>query len=67
MHHHNSTRFYHVLFLLFALPLSLIAQADQAPAFELPRTQVIEIQDTGTKRRYELHVQLPQNYSSDKK
>lgn len=67
MHNYNFKRFHQVLFLLLALPLCLLAQADQNPAFELPRTEVIEIQDTGTKRPYEIHVQLPLNYSSDKK
>jgi predicted alpha/beta superfamily hydrolase len=67
MHHYNSIRFHHALFLLLVLPLCLFAQANQNPAFELPRTEVIGIQDTGTKRSYELHVQLPLNYSSDKK
>lgn len=67
MHNYNFTRFHNALFLLLAFPLCLLAQADQNPAFELPRTEVIGIQDTGTKRTYELHVQLPLNYSSDKK
>lgn len=67
MHHYRFTRFHRVLFLLFVLPLGLLAQANQNPAFELPRTEVIGIQDTGTKRSYELHVQLPLNYSGDKK
>lgn len=67
MYNHNFTRLHHTLFLLLALLLCLIAQADQKPAFELPRTKVIDIQDTGTKRPYELHIQLPLNYSGDKK
>lgn len=67
MHLRKSPQFHHVLFLLLLFPLCLHAQANQNPAFELPRTEVIEIQDTGTKRSYELHVQLPLNYSSGKK
>lgn len=56
-----------ILFLLLLLLPSLLAQANPEPSFELPRTQVINIQDMGTKRFYELHIQLPLNYSSDKK
>lgn len=67
MHLRKSTQFHHVLFLLLLLPLCLLAQENQNPAFELPRTEVVEIKDTGTKRSYELHVQLPLNYSSGKK
>lgn len=67
MHLRKSAQFHHVLFLLLLFPLCLLAQTNQNPAFELPRTQVIEIKDTGTKRSYELHVQLPLNYSSGKK
>lgn len=67
MRHHKFAQFRHVLFLLLVHPICLLAQTNQNPAFELPRTEVIGIQDTGTKRSYELHVQLPLNYSSDKK
>lgn len=67
MFHHNFSRLHPILFLLLLLPFSLLAQANQEPSFELPRTQVISIQDTGTRRSYELHIQLPLNYSADKK
>lgn len=43
------------------------AQAGQELGFELPRTQLVEIHDVETNRFYELHIQLPLNYSSDKK
>ncbi len=56
-----------LVFLIFTVSLSSFVKAEKNPAFELPRTQVIPIQDSETKRHYELHVQLPQNYSADKK
>jgi uncharacterized protein len=61
--HHNTI----ALLFLLVYPVTLLAQTGKNLAFELPRTQVIEIQDTGTERFYELHVQLPLNYSVDKK
>lgn len=64
---HNLKRFPPLLLLLFALLFSSIAHSNQKSAFELPRTQVVDIQDSGTKRSYELHIQLPVDYSRDKK
>lgn len=62
----NFFRYGSISFLFVASLVCLPIKADQEPAFELPRTQVVEIQDSSTKRVYELHIQLPQNYSDEK-
>lgn len=67
MHNFKFFKFHQILLVLLTQSIFQFAQADQKPVFELPRTEVIEIQDTGTKRSYELHIQLPLNYSKDKK
>jgi CO/xanthine dehydrogenase Mo-binding subunit len=56
-----------VVVFIWALPFCGDAQAESTAAFELPRTQVVTIQDSGTKRTYELHIQLPKNYTAGQK
>jgi len=49
----------------FLVPRVLIAQAsDVSVPFSLPRTQVIDILDSGEKRTYQLYIQTPSGYSS---
>jgi predicted alpha/beta superfamily hydrolase len=56
-----------VVFITCVLPFYGDAHAAQQSGFELPRTQVVAIQDSGTKRKYELHIQLPKNYTAGQK
>lgn len=55
---------------LLAVPMCLICFSTTASGelrFELPRTKVLAMQDSNTKRFYELHIQLPNRYTKDKK
>ena len=50
------------------LPI-ISAKASEPESFELPRTEVIPIQDTQSNKQYELYIKLPEGYekNSDKK
>ena len=49
------------LFLLFYTNLS----ASEPESYEMPRTQVIPIQDSKSKGQYELYIKLPEDYSKN--
>lgn len=49
------------------LLLTTLATAVASESFKIPRTEVVSIQDSGTKRMYELYIKLPVNYSKEKK
>ncbi|SFD42426.1 alpha/beta hydrolase [Pseudoalteromonas denitrificans] len=57
-----------ILVFLFLLPF-INVKASEPKLYELPRSQVIPIQDTQSNRQYELYIKLPENYekNSDKK
>lgn len=38
--------------------------ANEKPLFQIPRTEVISIQDTNSNRMYELYIKLPSGYST---
>lgn len=46
------------------LPCFILEASEQQP-YCMPGTQVIDIQDTGTGRLYELYVKLPETYSEE--
>lgn len=53
-----------VLIAAFLLTLpSLKAGTSEPKPFEMPRTQVIPIQETESGRQYELYIKLPEGYS----
>ena len=43
-----------------------IVESTKYKRFEMPRTQVISIQDTQAKREYELYIKLPEGYKENK-
>lgn len=43
------------------------AYATSQHTFSLPRTEVVEIEDSQTKRVYELHIQRPRHFSKERK
>ncbi len=49
------------LFLLFYTNLS----ASEPESYEMPRTQVVPIQDSKSKGQYELYIKLPESYSKN--
>ncbi|MBK1879454.1 alpha/beta hydrolase [Pelagicoccus mobilis] len=54
--------------LMFIILLSLqltLSEAKEPKAYELPRTQVVPIQDSELGREYELYIRLPEAYSSN--
>jgi predicted alpha/beta superfamily hydrolase len=53
--------------VLYFVAFSIIAHAAEFNGFALPRTKVEVLQDPVTKRGYEIHIQLPIHYTSDKK
>lgn len=54
--------------LIFSLVVfSVATYAIESDEFTLPRTKVETLQDPVTKRNYEIHIQLPINYTQDKK
>ena len=57
-----------LLAFMFLLPF-IGVEASEQKAYEMPRTQVIPIQDTQSSRQYELYIKLPEDYekNSDKK
>ena len=50
------------LFLLL-LPSVVGAKAEEPKPYEMPRTQVVPIQDSNADRQYELYIKLPEEYS----
>ena len=52
------------LFLLLCTSLSSL-RANELVSYEMPRTQVIPIQDPKSKGQYELYIKLPEDYSKD--
>ncbi len=53
------------LLLLLLIPF-ICPDANAQNAFEIPRTQVIPIQNAVTKQQYELYIKLPKGYSENK-
>ncbi|TNE60223.1 MAG: alpha/beta hydrolase [Sphingomonadales bacterium] len=51
----------------FASLQPAMAIADEPPAYELPRTQVLAITDRASDRQYELYVKLPDSYLENTK
>jgi len=52
--------------LFFILLLSSPGvKASEPKAYEIPRTQVVPIKDSGTDRQYELYIKLPEDYAKD--
>ncbi len=49
-----------ILFLVLLSPLSIAAQP-----FEIPRSSVVELRDTNSKRIYPLFIKLPKSYSKN--
>ena len=50
--------------LVFLLLLPFIgAEASEPKSYEMPRTQVVPIQDSEADRQYELYIRLPEGYS----
>jgi len=58
-----------ILVLLLSLIFITKTYAEEKKSFELPRINVIPIQDSQSKRQYELYIKLPEDYSqnNDKK
>ena len=52
-----------ILLISLAISESVYSQSD----FSLPRTEVVEIVDSGTKRVYEIHIQHPKHFSKEHK
>ncbi|MBB6523797.1 alpha/beta hydrolase [Pseudoteredinibacter isoporae] len=55
---------YLILVFLFWLSGARV-EAAEFVSYEMPRTQVIPIQDTQAGKQYELYVRLPENYGED--
>lgn len=52
--------------LAIALLLPFVAtKAGEARPYELPRTEVVPIEDSNTGRQYELYIKLPEDYAKD--
>ena len=52
--------------LVFLLLLPFIgAEASEQKSYEMPRTQVVPIQDTKSDRQYELYIKLPEGYEKN--
>lgn len=54
-----------ILLFLFLLPF-LSVKASERKSFEIPRTEVIPIQNSQSGGQYELYVKLPEGYSEKK-
>lgn len=50
-----------IIFLLFTK-----VEAKEYKQFEIPRTEVVPIQDTETGKQYELYIKLPEGYAENK-
>lgn len=53
-----------VVICLLMLPFAS-AQANERKSYEMPRTEVIPIQESGTDRQYELYIKLPEDYAEN--
>lgn len=53
--------------ILLALCLGLSHNALCSTEFSLPRTEVVEVTDSATQRVYEVHIQRPRHFSSERK
>ncbi|MGJ8680231.1 alpha/beta hydrolase [Paraglaciecola sp.] len=54
------------LFIMFACLLPLLAvKASEFKSYEMPRTQVVPIENTQTGEPYELYIKLPDKYVKD--
>lgn len=53
--------------LLLVCGFCPVVGAAEKKSFEIPRSEVVPIRDTGTGRQYELFIKLPPSYSKDKK
>lgn len=53
-----------VLIGLLMLPFAS-AQANDHKPYEMPRTEVVPIQESGTNRQYELYIKLPEDYAEN--
>lgn len=53
-----------ILAFLFLLPFTSV-EASERKSYELPRTQVVPIQDTQSGGQYELYIKLPKGYSEN--
>lgn len=60
------SKFLNAASIIVFLFLSLETVANEKPLFQIPRTEIISIQDTNTNRMYELYIKLPNGYSSPK-
>ncbi|QKG70344.1 alpha/beta hydrolase [Erythrobacter mangrovi] len=47
---------------LLSLPINIV-RAGEPAAYEMPRTQVLAIEDAANDRQYELYIKLPDGYS----
>ncbi|MFU7528941.1 alpha/beta hydrolase-fold protein [Qipengyuania sp. ASV99] len=50
--------------LMLILPVSSV-QASEPQPYEMPRTEVVPIQDSGADRQYELYIKLPEDYADN--
>lgn len=57
----------HIVSVLLCVSLVSPEYLYSQSSFSLPRTEVVEIIDSGTKRVYELHIQHPRFFSKKKK
>ena len=52
--------------LVFSLLLPFVSiEASEPKSYEMPRTQVVPIQDTKSDRQYELYIKLPEGYEEN--
>lgn len=51
--------------MLVALLPVFLGETSKADSFQIPEIQVIEIEDSATKRQYELYIKLPEDYEPD--
>ena len=55
-----------LLLVILFLVLCISIDADESKLYEIPRTQVIPIQDSESGGQYELYIKLPEKYSEEK-
>ncbi|MEP2990454.1 MAG: alpha/beta hydrolase-fold protein [Parasphingorhabdus sp.] len=53
-----------VLICLLMQPIAS-AQASELKPYEMPRSEVVPIQESGTDRQYELYIKLPEDYAEN--